>query len=89
MGEMSKKTEFRFSFSLPAEAMTRIEMAELLDSYIAQLQEAKEVLLSGESTSVLVRLGKSKKKLIGPEGRRKIADAQRARWVKVKKAMGS
>jgi hypothetical protein len=89
MGEMSKKTEFRFAFSLPAEAMTKTEMAELLDSYIVQLQEAKEMLLSGEGTSVTVRLGKSKKKPIGREGRRKIADAQRARWVKVKKAMGA
>ncbi len=86
---MSKKTEFRFAISLPAEAMTRAEMAELLDSYIAQLQEAKEILLSGEGTSIMVRLGKSRKRPIGQEGRRRIADAQRARWAKVKKAMGS
>jgi hypothetical protein len=86
---MGKKTEFRFAFSLPTEAVTRTEMAELLDSYIAQLQEAREILLSGEGTSVMVRLGKSKKKPIGQEGRRKIAEAQRARWDKVKKAMGS
>jgi hypothetical protein len=84
---MSKNTELRFAFSLAADTMTRAEMAELLDSYIAQLQEAKEVLLSGESTSIVVRLGKSKKNLIGREGRRKIADAQRARWAKVKKSM--
>lgn len=86
---MSKKTEFRLAFSLPTEAVTKTEMLQLLDTYIAQLQEAKETLLSGESTNVTVRLGKSKKRPIGIEGRRKISEAQRARWDRVKKAMKS
>lgn len=64
-------------------------MAALLDSYIAQLREAKKALLSGEATSFIVRLGRSKKKPIGQEGRRKIADAQRARWARVKKSIGA
>ena len=67
--------------------MTRQEMAEVLDSYITQLQEAKALLLSGECTNFLVSLGGSKKKSISREGRQKIADAQRARWSRLKKAV--
>lgn len=62
-------------------------MAEVLDSYIAQLQDAKTLLLSGTSTSVLLSLGGSKKKSISREGRQKIAEAQRARWSRLKKAV--
>ena len=62
-------------------------MAEVLDSYITQLQEAKALLLSGECTNFLVSLGGSKKKSISREGRQKIADAQRARWSRLKKAV--
>ena len=84
---MSHKSEFKISIALPSRSMTRQEMAEVLDSYIAQLQEAKTLLISGECTSFQVNLGGSKKKSISLEGRQKIADAQRARWSRLKKAV--
>lgn len=83
---MSKKREFKFSISLAPKEMTREEMAELLDSFIAQLQEAKAMLLSGDTTKFLVQLGRSKRKPLGRESREKIAAAQRARWMRVKRA---
>lgn len=81
---MSQKLDFNLSIALSPEAMTKEEMAELLDSYIAQLQEAKARLLSDEKTTFIVRLNKSKKKPIGRDARMRIADAQRARWAKLK-----
>jgi len=84
---MSHKSEFKISIALPSRSMTRQEMTEVLDSYIAQLQEAKTLLISGECTSFQVNLGGSKKKSISLEGRQKIADAQRARWSRLKKAV--
>jgi hypothetical protein len=83
---MSKKGEFRFSISLVPEAMTRDEMAELLDFYIAQLREAKELLLSGKRKNFPVRLRKARKPL-GRESRAKISAAQRARWARTKEAL--
>lgn len=81
---MSKKLDFNLSIALSPEGMTREEIAELLDSYIAQLHEAKASLLSGDKTTFIVRLNKSKKKPIGRDARMRIADAQRARWAKLK-----
>lgn len=69
--------------------MNKIELTELIDSYITRLQEVKGLLLAGDGVDPLALLGKSKRRPLSPEGRQKIADAQRARWVKVKKAMGS
>lgn len=84
---MSRKGEFKFSISLLPDAMTREEMAELIDFYILQLREAKELLLSGERKDIPVRLSKSGKKPLGQESRAKIAKAQRARWARTKEAL--
>lgn len=68
--------------------MTRNEMIEWIDCSIARLQGAKTLLLEFEgSNQELGRSRISKRRPISPEGRRRIADAQKARWVRVKNAM--
>jgi hypothetical protein len=65
-----------------------------IDLEIARLQEVKAIL-SGRATSTAKRVYKSrslarpvgtKKRVLSPEARAKIAAAQKARWAKAKKA---
>ncbi len=75
--------------------MDRKEIIAQIDTEIARLQEVKGIL-SGTTTTVVKRsLDKVKagptpittgKRTMSPEGRARIAAAQRARWAKVKKA---
>ena len=67
--------------------MTINEMIGWIDCSIARLQGAKKLLLECEGSNHLTQSETSKRRPISPEGRRRIADAQRARWVKVKNAM--
>jgi hypothetical protein len=67
--------------------MTTTEMVEEIDATIACLKKVKAILRGNQMLSQILESQTSKRKPISPEGRRKIADAQRARWVKVKAAM--
>lgn len=67
--------------------LDKIEMLELIDSAIVRLQEVKTLLqetgmsIHSVNSTALIR------RPITPEGRSKIAAAQKARWKKVKEAM--
>jgi hypothetical protein len=57
-----------------------------IDSEIRRLEEAK-ALLAGTSTTKAVRPGTRKKRTLSTEARARIAEAQRKRWAKQKKAV--
>jgi hypothetical protein len=70
--------------------MSKVEsIIKKIDEEIALLEQAKAVL-SGESAPK--RRGRpagvktAKKRVLSPEARKKIADAQKKRWAKAKKA---
>lgn len=67
--------------------MTTTEMLEMIDFAIARLQQVRILLQEQDGLSLSGKGKEVSRKPISPEGRRKIADAQRARWVKVKQAM--
>jgi hypothetical protein len=79
-------------------------MAEILSSIdreIAQLKQARELLAAGASRGksagnskrVAIRstakAAKRKKRVLTPEGRKRIAEAQKHRWEAQKKAAGA
>jgi hypothetical protein len=69
--------------------MTISQMVEEIDSTIARLQEAKALLLSSPLLNQLPAVAIPQRKPLSAEGRRKIVEAQKARWVKLNAAMKS
>lgn len=66
--------------------METTEILREIDSEIARLQQARE-LLSGGGTGA--RVGRrSGKRVLSPEARARIAAAQRKRWAKQKSSAG-
>lgn len=65
------------------------DIVQSIDLLISRLQQARDLLQDVEVPSQLTNSISSKGRSITPEGRRKIAAAQRARWIKVKEAMKS
>lgn len=64
-------------------AMDKAKLLEEIKKEIARLQKVVELLEGDGGTSTS---GRRKRKPMSPEGRAKIAAAQKARWAKVKKA---
>ena len=69
--------------------MTKAEMIDEIDAAISRLTKVKALLQGNEMSNQLLGPQTPGRRPISAEGRRKIADAQRARWVKVKAAMRS
>jgi hypothetical protein len=77
--------------------MDTIEIIAQIDSEIARLEQAKSILSGGtKATTAKAKRGPkpktaptsitTKKRLLSPEARARIAAAQKARWAKVRKA---
>lgn len=75
--------------------MVSTDIIAALDKEIAHLEQARN-LLSGQETGnrrIKTRVGAAtgngsivRKRVLSPEARKRIADAQKKRWAKVKKA---
>lgn len=67
--------------------MATTEMIKEIDAAIACLKKVKAVLQGSQMLNQILESRTPKRKSLSPEGRRRIAEAQKARWVKVKAAM--
>jgi hypothetical protein len=67
--------------------MNTNELIEALDAEIARLEQARAILEgNGRSAAVKRGVNTTQRRTMSPEGRAKIAAAQRARWAKAKRA---
>lgn len=68
--------------------MDNRKILEAIDEYISRLQEARALLSNERGRPTIRRRSPSgrRKRVLSPEARKRIADAQRARWAKWKKA---
>lgn len=75
--------------------MAITELVAQLDREIARLQQARALLVEQDTGVHRPRVGivrttsAQPKRTLSPEARKKIADAQRARWAKVKSSKKS
>jgi hypothetical protein len=69
--------------------MAATDMIKEIDATIACLKKVKKVLQGSQKLNQIFESNVPKRKPLSAEGRRKIAEAQRARWRRVKAAMKS
>jgi hypothetical protein len=70
--------------------MTIKQILARLDNAASKIQQARAELLRMEAAQAKTRAGESakkavKKRVLSPEARKRIAEAQRKRWAKVKR----
>jgi hypothetical protein len=67
-------------------AMTINDLVASIDSEIARLQQARELLTGTRTRNSKATAGPTKvRRILSAEGRKRIADAQRKRWVAQKR----
>ena len=66
--------------------MNTNEIVDAIDKEIARLQQVRSLLAGSQSPVRAAKtIRRAKKRVMSPEGRARIAAAQRARWAKQKK----